>query len=193
MKNNENLIKKSELAKLAGVVPSALSRLFKLGLFDKCFVGKLLERDCAMQVFFDYRRGYYKVIKDEIKKETDTEVKKSPVFKKDNITELAVILNDIDDPLQRMQVTKEYWQSKLNEQKYLENEGELISVESVQKQAFEAGKRTKEAITVIPERVSAILASIDDPNEIKNILRKEIDIVLGNIAESLRNETGDDI
>ena len=192
MKNDKNFITQTELAKIVGVTKGAINQLAKKGLFDKCFTGKLLNKDCALTQYYTYKSKNSK-IKKIIKKETDTEVKKSPVFKKDNITELAVILNDIDDPLQRMQVTKEYWQSKLNEQKYLENEGELISVESVQKQAFEAGKRTKEAITVIPERVSAILASIDDPNEIKNILRKEIDIVLGNIAESLRNETGDDI
>ena len=59
-----------------------------------------------------------------------------------------------------------------------ERKGKLISKEQVEKEAFECGRKVRDAVMSLPERVSPILAGMTKEFEINNLLKKEIILIL---------------
>lgn len=79
-------------------------------------------------------------------------------------------------------VQKDYWDAKLKEQKYLKDSGELIDIDSVQKEAFEIARVLRDSFLNIPDRVSALIASKNSEHEVAQILKQEIGQVLSMIS-----------
>lgn len=69
--------------------------------------------------------------------------------------------------------------SKLSELKYLEQAGKLIDVEKVQRKAFEAARKTRDAIMNIPARYAHELAVETDPHKLEVFLKR----ILGQALE----------
>jgi hypothetical protein len=59
-----------------------------------------------------------------------------------------------------------------------ELEGELIRVDVVSREAFTAGKKVKDGLSNIPDRISPLLAAESDKNKIYRMLTTEINQVL---------------
>ncbi len=126
-----------------------------------------------MKAFYDYRAGQFRGYKEQIAQETPDEVKETEVYNDNNIDELAKILKEVPDPLRKMQVTKEYWLAKLNEQKYLENEKRLVPTEQVAREAAQLATIVKQRLYVIPNKVAPLCYG-KEMAEIKDILLEAI-------------------
>jgi len=73
---------------------------------------------------------------------------------------------------------KELAQAQLAELDLAEKEGELIQVSTVENEAFTAGKKVKDGLSNIPDRISPLLAAESDKNKIYQMLTSEINQVL---------------
>jgi hypothetical protein len=67
----------------------------------------------------------------------------------------------------------------------LEQRGQLIDIDIVEKAGFEAGKQVKESLKAMVEQLSPNLAAQTESFKIKQIMQKEIDKTLENLAKSL--------
>jgi phage terminase Nu1 subunit (DNA packaging protein) len=64
--------------------------------------------------------------------------------------------------------------------------GQYVDAKDVEKQAFQVARTVRDSLQNIPDRVSSLLASISDANQIYEILSKEIRIALEGLAEDLQ-------
>lgn len=120
-------VNKSELAKQLGVSSPMVTKYVKSGVLDECFTpsGKKLYLEKAMQaIAMSKKRG-----SDEPAEETELDkAMSSVVFTEESQGELSALLLLAKSPSQKVSITKDFWLGKLNRQKFLEAEGELISV-----------------------------------------------------------------
>jgi hypothetical protein len=58
----------------------------------------------------------------------------------------------------------------------------LVDAESVRKEAFNSARAARDALLAIPDRVSAIVAGLDDQHEVHRVLMEEIRNVCEDIA-----------
>ncbi len=64
------------------------------------------------------------------------------------------------------------YRSQLSELKYLEQKGNLLRKEDVQREAFEVGRETRDALMTIPTRFAHELAVETDPHKLETKLTK---------------------
>ena len=81
-------------------------------------------------------------------------------------------------------VEKEYWLGRKAELEFKKMSGELISIEEVEREAFEMAKGVRDAFLALPARLAPILAADSDQFSIQNKLTLEINSAL----ESLSHE-----
>ncbi len=74
--------------------------------------------------------------------------------------------------------------AELKEFKLKKERGLYVDIEEVQRQAFEIGKKTKESLKSISNRISNELSTISDPH----IIRERIDAEIGKVLEDLSKE-----
>jgi len=72
--------------------------------------------------------------------------------------------------------------AELKEFKLKKERGYYIEKDEVERQAYEIGKKVKENLRMISNRIGDELAAIDDPHEIKERLTNEISNVLEQLA-----------
>ena len=85
--------------------------------------------------------------------------------------------------------TKEkVFKAKLTEIKYLEQAGRLVDADEVGRRAFERGRKTRDAILLVPSRFAAELAVITDPHEIEVFLTRELIKALDKIVVEESNQ-----
>lgn len=63
--------------------------------------------------------------------------------------------------------------------------GELVDVAEVERRAFACARATRQALLAIPDRLSGILATIEDPAEIGRTLERELVAALDGLGEDL--------
>jgi phage terminase Nu1 subunit (DNA packaging protein) len=83
---------------------------------------------------------------------------------------------------------KELAQAQLAELDLAEKEGELIQVSTVENEAFTAGKKVKDGLSNIPDRISPLLAAESDKNVIYRMLTTEINQVLEFLVTDKEND-----
>jgi single-stranded DNA-binding protein len=64
--------------------------------------------------------------------------------------------------------------------------GQYVDARDVERQAFYVARTVRDSLQNIPDRVSSLLASISDANQIYEILSKEIRIALEGLSEELQ-------
>ena len=119
-------VNKSQLAAQLGVKPSMISKHVKKGVLDDCFTpnGKKLYLEKAVQAIAMSK----KKSSDVVPAEEDDAVMENVIFTEESQEELANLLKLAKSPSQKVTITKDFWLGKINRQKFLEAEGELISV-----------------------------------------------------------------
>lgn len=80
---------------------------------------------------------------------------------------------------------KEYYQGKLSKLDFQRKSGELISIDEVKKNIFEASKIIRDGLLNIPARLSTQLAYESDPHRCRTILESEINKQLSTLSELL--------
>jgi len=193
-------IKQKELADINGVKSSYISQLVKQGIFRKCFKGKKLLRDCALSAYInakdpsrDSQREHHRLsrlninqytdkeIKENINQYTDKEIKESDLFTSSNIEELDEYLKDAKNANSRVQIIKDYWIGKLNEQKYLENDKKLIPRDVIVKDIQRILKAFRDKTLALPTKMTSALVSQND----KKIIAKIIEDFIYELLEEL--------
>jgi hypothetical protein len=86
--------------------------------------------------------------------------------------------DDMHDLLVKTKLKNEIERGKLLEAKVKTETGELISAEKVRNAMFAKGRIIRDGMMNIPDRISSLLATINDSSQIHEILSKEIREVL---------------
>jgi len=84
-------------------------------------------------------------------------------------------------------IYKTIYQGKIEKLKYEKLKGESISRDEVENTAYTVARTIRNKLNTIPERLANELASIDDAHVIKEMLYKEIEIVLDGFSEDSFN------
>ena len=152
-------ITKTALAQANGVSAAYISKLVKKGVFDSCLEqGKLL-RDLALQTYLEIKdpsresqreanrtkkisHGKKLNLKNKeveeineldnnISNHTQKIVFDTDLYNQENLKELNTLLSTAKTSSQKVQIIKDFWTGKINEQKFLEGEKLLIPKEQI--------------------------------------------------------------
>lgn len=89
---------------------------------------------------------------------------------------------NVNELFARARLKNEIERGKLLESKVKEEIGKLIDVEEVRKTAFAMGRIIRDGILNVPDRVSALIATITDASQIHEILTNELRQVLEELS-----------
>lgn len=148
-------VTKSELAAIADISPSMVSKHVRKGVLDRCYTpnGKKLYLEKALAAIAEARKDFKKPMSEAIEN-ANHDPEKEIIYSQENVEELAELLGGVSNPLQRVQIQKDFWTAKTNRQKFLKEEGELIYV--------------NEAKAAVEELISPLNKFLDDlPMNIK--------------------------
>ena len=93
--------------------------------------------------------------------------------------------NDLSTMLLKTRIKNEMERGRLLEAKAKAEIGELISVEEVKTEAFNVARVVRNNLLNIPDRVSALLASMNDTEKIHETLAEEIRVALEELTQSV--------
>lgn len=129
-------VTKGELAKQLGVSGAMVSKHVKSGVLDKCFTpnGKKIYLEKAIDALEKSRQRGHNESDPIAPSDGNSD---SVVYTGDNVKELDDLLKQTKSPSQKVQVMRDFWTGKLNRQKFMAEEGELIPVSDA-KAAVEA-------------------------------------------------------
>lgn len=91
--------------------------------------------------------------------------------------------NELSTMLLKTRIKNEVERGKLLEAKAKAEIGELVSVEEVKREAFNTARVVRNNLLNIPDRVSALLASISEAEKIHEKLSEEIKIALESLSK----------
>jgi len=242
-----------ELATHFGVQKSYITKLRNQGLFDLCFEGKKLVRDCAIKAYenrpqdptrenqreanaskrktkpkakpksnknwtvhdnidealeeiktkpkerkfkstLDAVNQAVKNVKkrakengtieqDEIDEFTDENIKQdSNIYNDSNIDDLNGYLRQAKNANQKVQLIKDFWIGKINEQKYKTEQKQLIYIDDVVRENQKVIKAIRDKCLSIPSKLAPMIVSIDDVTELQQILDDAIYDALSELA-----------
>jgi hypothetical protein len=86
------------------------------------------------------------------------------------------------DLLVKTKLKNEIERGKLLEAKVKSEMGELVSAEKVRQAMFAKGRIIRDGILNVPDRVSSLIATINDASQIHEILMKELREVLEKLS-----------
>ncbi len=84
--------------------------------------------------------------------------------------------------LDQARAKKMHYESKLAELQYKKEIGELVDAEKVRKIAYEIALWVRDSFMLLPQKISPILSSKRNPDDIEKILDTEFEYILMNLA-----------
>ncbi len=139
-------VTKAELARYLEVSSPMISKHVKSGILDKCFTpnGKRLYLEKAtIAIKLSKRREPLEV--------TPQKIEDNKAICAEAVTvELVELLADAQSPSQKVQITKDYWTGKINRQKFMEQEGELMTLNQVRAILDDIGTPLSKAMDDLP-------------------------------------------
>jgi phage terminase Nu1 subunit (DNA packaging protein) len=93
---------------------------------------------------------------------------------------------ELSTVLLKTRIKNEVERGKMLEIEAKAKTGQYVDARDVEKQAFQVARTVRDSLQNIPDRVSSLLASISDANQVYDILSKEIRQALEDLAEGLR-------
>lgn len=87
---------------------------------------------------------------------------------------------------QKAKAMKEFYNAKLAELEFQEKAGKLVSSARVKAESFKIGRRVRDSIMGVPERVAAEVAAMDEPRLISIYLKEQLAAALKDL-EDLNN------
>lgn len=122
-------VNKTQLAKKLGVSSAMVSKHVKSGILDKCFTpnGKKIYLEKAIKSIELSKKR--EVSNNLFEVTTPKEIINNKTIVNDEAREeLQGLLTYAQSPSQKVQIIKEFWAGKINRQKFLQAEAELITV-----------------------------------------------------------------
>jgi hypothetical protein len=175
-----SLLNQAKYAKHAGISKAAVSKLVSRGRLDEALVDNgagnaLIDSEVADRIRSEGIKPYGKKNPPKrIRPEISDDEKQQTIFdagvpKCNNFTEAQKIDREYQAALRKLDLEQ--------------RQGKLIDAEQVEKDAYEIGRRVRDSVLSIPDRISASLAVINDESEIHNRLKTELRNALTGLAE----------
>jgi hypothetical protein len=109
-----------------------------------------------------------------------------PMYRKHSGNNEKTSTAELSTVLLKTRIKNEVEKGKMLEIEAKAKIGQYVDVRDVEKQAFHVARTVRDSLQNIPDRVSSLLASISDANQIYEILSKEIRIALEGLSEELQ-------
>ena len=77
---------------------------------------------------------------------------------------------------------REAFRAKLTQLEYEEKSGKLTDAAKVKNDAFKAGRIVRDELLTIPDRLADVLAAEDDPRQVQQLLREELELILNRLC-----------
>ena len=84
---------------------------------------------------------------------------------------------------QKSRAAKEFHVARIRQMEADELEGSLVPVKTVEEEAFRAGRRVRDALMNLPDRLAPVLAAETDARKIHEVLNKELRQALEGLSE----------
>jgi hypothetical protein len=190
-----NYITKIDLARANGVSAAYISKLVKKGLFDNCLDGKKLKRDCALKTYLDVKdpkrdnqreanrnskispakkaAAKKRIISkpvNEIEDNTSEDIRDAGLYNQDNLTDLEGLIKSAVTSAQKVNVIKDFWTGKINEQKFLEGQKLLIPKEQIVKDIQRILKAFRDRALSLPTKISSDLVGLTEKREVAAVV-----------------------
>ena len=111
---------------------------------------------------------------EEFKKDINIHTQKvitdSELYNQDNLEELKILLSEAKSSSQKVQIIKDFWTGKTNEQKFLEGEKLLIPKEQIIKDVQRILKAFRDKTLSLPTKMSTELVGLKDKKEVAAIV-----------------------
>jgi phage terminase Nu1 subunit (DNA packaging protein) len=93
---------------------------------------------------------------------------------------------ELSTVLLKTRIKNEVEKGKMLEIEAKAKTGQYVDARDVERQAFHVARTVRDSLQNIPDRVSSLLASISDANQIYDVLSKEIRLALESLSEDLQ-------
>ncbi len=189
LKNMEERLNQAGLVKALGHTKGYISRLVKQGVIKLDEDGKttLEEAKAGIEKNADPTKAYStKAYKENVNKKIEKMTDDDKEILIANMSDPDYIKEVFGLSYADARTRNEQIDILINTVKLEKEQGKLVPIEQVKNDAFEIGKKLKEGLLNIPDRICDYLASEKDPAKIHNIITKEIKEVLEEIAEALK-------
>ena len=191
-------ITKTALAQANGVSAAYISKLVKKGVFNSCLEDGKLLRDLALQTYLEIKdptrdsqreanrtkkisHGKKLNLKNKeveeineldnnISNHTQKIVFDTDLYNQENLKELDTLLLNAKSSSQKVQIIKDFWTGKINEQKFLEGEKLLIPKEQIIKDVQRILKAFRDKTLSLPTKMSTELVGLKDKKEVAAIV-----------------------
>ena len=191
-------ITKTALAQANGVSAAYISKLVKKGVFNSCLEDGKLLRDLALQTYLEIKdptrdsqreanrtkkisHGKKLNLKNKeveeineldnnISNHTQKIVFDTDLYNQENLKELDTLLLNAKTSSQKVQIIKDFWTGKINEQKFLEGEKLLIPKEQIIKDVQRILKAFRDKTLSLPTKMSTELVGLKDKKEVAAIV-----------------------
>jgi hypothetical protein len=160
------LIKQAEWAKRQGFSPQYVTNLIKQG--HVILENGLVNTDQADAALAAMRNP------------------SKPINRKHYENDTKSATAELSTVLLKTRIKNEVEKGKMLEIEAKAKTGQYVDAREVEKQAFHVARTVRDSLQNIPDRVSSLLASISDANQIYEILSKEIRLALEGLAEGLQ-------
>jgi predicted transcriptional regulator len=179
-------INQQELADFCGCKQPYIAKLKKQGVFNKILHNNkfLKSRSTEYAKIYEENKNptrdsqrsaimRKKGIKDfnDISVSTNKKIKtNSDLYNLTNLEELEVLLENANTGNQKVQIIKDFWTGKINKQKFLENEKQLIKKEQITKDIQRILKAFRDKTLAIPLKISSDLLGLKTKREIAGVV-----------------------
>ena len=84
---------------------------------------------------------------------------------------------------QKARAAREFYNAKIAELEFHERAGKLVSADRVKAESFKIGRRVRDSLMSVPERVAAELAAMTEPRTISIYLKEQIAAALKDLGD----------
>jgi len=170
--SRKGYLKLTEFAKLMGVTRQVISYAGKQGKITTHMIGKIkmVHGPTATK---EWKKNIDAKASDKAKKIKEKKLNPKPVKVEPKMYE-GLTLADAERQ-------DKVYKARLSQLKYLEQAGNLVEVDKVQRQAFENGRKIRDALMSLPTRLAHELAAETDPHKLEIRLTRELTDALDRI------------
>jgi len=177
----DRYITQKELAVFCGCEQPYIAKLKKKGLFNQCLENGKFLRVKATEIAKIYedskdpsrdnqreanKKHKISPAKIDIQENTSANIKNTELYNQDNLNDLESLLLGNATSSQKVQIIKDFWAGKINQQKYLEGENLLIPKEQIVKDVQRILKAFRDKALALPTKISSDLVGLTEKKDV---------------------------
>lgn len=186
-------ITKSELARLLDVSPSAVGKAIRSGRIAEAVVTKangrqMINKELALTLWA--RNTLQKPPSaDGTSRQPAAAAMAQPaapaaVSPKQLRAYIKALPEDDIPDLNDSRARREHYQAEKAKQEALHGRGELVPTDDVRREASRLARQVRDRLLIIPSRIAAMLATMQDQEEVRQLVQGEIEMALKGLADA---------